>query len=541
MGVCVEKIGSIQVFLQEDGTYDGFDFATGQYIPNPYLDKPEYKPTKAIKSKEEIEQEIEDISSYPILPLKDRKLKKESLAYFNVRIGVSEADGETPKLHYYPYTKGAKLVGYKVRLIENKRMWSIGNQKDVDLFGWNQAIATGGKRIYITEGELDAIALYQIFKDHNKGTPYADFHPAIVSLPHGAGSAARDISKNLKAIRDHFKEIVLVFDSDEAGQKAVEEVLLIVPDVVVVKLPGKDANDCLIEGRSKAAYGACVFNAAKPKNTRIVSAEDVLTLARTEAKWGFSYPYEGLTKLTRGQRLGECVYWGAGVKMGKSAFLDDLAAWNIKEHGWKVFVAKTEESNARTLQGVIGKLVGKVFHDPNIPFDFEAFDAGAPLVKDKLYMLNLYQELTWDVLKSDIRQAANEGCKAVFIDPITTLTNAFNPADANTLLQKMSQELAQMAMDLQIVVHIYCHLKAPDSGEPHERGGAVLSTQFAGSRAMMRSCHAMIGIQGNKNPEHPEEQRNIRDLVLLEDRNSGASGKVKVYYDKNTGLFNEIK
>ena len=160
---------------------------------------------------------------------------------------------------------------------------------------------------------------------------------------------------------------------------------------------------------------------------------------------------------------------------------------------------------------------------------------------DKLYMLNLYQELTWDVLKSDIRQAANEGCKAVFIDPITTLTNAFNPADANTLLQKMSQELAQMAMDLQIVVHIYCHLKAPDSGEPHERGGAVLSTQFAGSRAMMRSCHAMIGIQGNKNPEHQEEQRNIRDLVLLEDRNSGASGKVKVYYDKNTGLFNEIK
>jgi twinkle protein len=56
------------------------------------------------------------------------------------------------------------VVGYKVRLIENKRMWSVGDQKDVDLFGWEQAIATGAKRLYITEGECDAVALYQILR-----------------------------------------------------------------------------------------------------------------------------------------------------------------------------------------------------------------------------------------------------------------------------------------------------------------------------------------------------------------------------------------
>jgi len=309
---------------------------------------------------------------------------------------------------------------------------------------------------------------------------------------------------------------------------------------MVATLPGKDANECLLEGKSKACYNACQFRAEKPKNTRLVFADDVVNDARKEAEWGFSYPYKQLTELTRGQRLGETVYWGAGVKMGKSELLNDLVAHNIIEHGWKVFVAKPEESNKRTLQGVVGKVAKRIFHDPKIPFDYEAFDAAYPQVKDKLVMLNLYQELSWENLEQDIRCAVSEGCKAVFIDPITVLTNGIAAADANVLLQKFAQGLAQMALDLGIIVHIFCHLKAPDNGPPHERGGVVQSYQFAGSRAMMRACHAMIGMEGNKDPDLQPEQRNIRNLVLLEDRATGSSGKLSLYYDNKTGAFNEM-
>ena len=59
---CVEKIGSIQVFQKQDGTYDAFDFATGKYIPDPYHDKPEgYKPQVVFKTPEEIAEEISEI------------------------------------------------------------------------------------------------------------------------------------------------------------------------------------------------------------------------------------------------------------------------------------------------------------------------------------------------------------------------------------------------------------------------------------------------------------------------------------------------
>jgi twinkle protein len=356
----------------------------------------------------------------------------------------------------------------------------------------------------------------------------------------GAGSAKRDLPAKLKEIRNHFKEIILVFDMDDVGKKAAEDVARVVPDVMIAALPSKDVNEALIQGRSKAVHSACQFNAAKPKNTRLVSARSVFEDARKEAEWGFSYPFKALTDLTRGQRLGETVYWGAGVKLGKSELLNALVAHNITEHGWKVFVAKPEEANKRTLQGVVGKITNRIYHDPKIPFDYESFDNAFPIVEDKLVMLNLYQEMSWEVLQADIRAAASEGAKAIYIDPITVLTNGVNAADANTLLQKFAQGLAQMAMDLNVIVHIFCHLKSPETGPSHERGGEVQSHQFAGSRAMMRACHSMIGMEGNKDPNLSPEERNIRKIVLLEDRATGSSGKFPIYWDAATGAFNEM-
>lgn len=540
-GKCVEKIGSIQVFQKEDGTYDAYDFATGRFIPDPYKDKPpNYKPVFKVKSQEEIKKELEEIGDYNTVALPERKLKKESLEYFGVKIGVSEQDGVTPTMHYYPYYKDGVLVGYKVRVIENKRMWAVGSTKGADLFGWDKAVAAGGKKLFITEGECDAIALYQLFKDHNKGTPYADYDPCVVSIPNGSAAAARDILKQLPDIRKTFKEIVLVFDMDEPGKKAVEEVVKVVPDALVATLPSKDVNQCLLDGRSKACYNAVQFNSQKPKNTRLISGNSLHEAAKEPTKYGVSWPWERITKATRGLRTGETIYIGAGQKQGKSEIVNTIAAHCIKEHGWKVFLIKPEESNKKTYKLVAGKLAGKFFHDPEKPFDEGAYDAAGIILRDHLYMLNLYQHIGWDTLKADIRQAASDGCKAIMIDPITNLTNGMDSASANVKLQEIAQELSAMALDLDVVIFIFCHLRNPDSGLPHERGGEVLSSQFAGSRAMARSCNYMFGLEGNRDPNLSPEERNIRTLVLLEDREYGENGKFPLYWNHTNGLFYEI-
>ena len=548
MGECIEKIShscgtrrGLQVFVEEDGTYNGYCFSCNTFVPDPYKDKPKgYKPQTVRKSAEEIEKEIEFIGTLKTLALPDRKLKKESLEYFGIKIGVSESDGETPDTHFYPYYRGGELRGYKARHIATKRMWAMGDLKDVDLFGWNQAISTGSKTLIITEGELDAVAFYQIYRQQQK-QEYADFLPAVVSLPHGAGPASKDLSRVAKEINKHFSEIVLAFDQDKAGEKATEDVLKIFPYARVVSLPSKDFNQCLIDGRSKAAFNAAIFNAKKPKNTRLVwTGSELFEAAKKHPEFGYSWPWRKLTDITRGIRLGETYYLGAGVKMGKSEVVNALAAHFISEHKWKVFMAKPEEANVKTVKLVAGKLVGKIFHDPKVEFDEEAYERATEIIKDNLCLVNLYQNISWETLQADIREAAAEGCKGIIIDPITNLTNGMESSAANIKLQEIAQTLASMAADLNVAIFIFCHLKAPESGFPHERGGSVLSTQFAGSRAMMRSCNYMIGIEGNKDPELDEEQRNIRKLVILEDREFGESGIIPLYWDRNTSLFNEI-
>jgi len=182
---------------------------------------------------------------------------------------------------------------------------------------------------------------------------------------------------------------------------------------------------------------------------------------------------------------------------------------------------------------------GKVFHDPEIPMDYEAYDRAGSMLEGKLAMVNLYQHLGWESLQADIGTAAAWGAKVVFIDPITNLTNGMASADANVKLQEYAQSLASMALDLGIVIFIFCHLKAPSNGDDHEHGGAVLSSQFAGSRAMMRSCNLMVGLEGDKSPDLEPEEKNMRSLVLLEDREFGQTGRFPIYWDHNTGLFNE--
>jgi twinkle protein len=544
---CIEKLphscGSsdgLQVF-EEKGEYTGWCFVCQTYVPHPYEDKPaDYKPKRVVKTQEEIQAELDEISKYQCVDIPSRSLKEKYIDYFGIKVGVSQQDGITPVSYHWPYYKDGRRVAYKNRIVgDEKRIWSTGDQKDVDFFGWDQAVEAGAKRLIITEGEWDAVALTQILMERNRGTAYEKYYPSVVSLPHGCGNAAQFIASKMNKINATFKEVVLAFDNDDPGRQAVQDVLKIAPKFLSATLPAKDANDCLMEGRSKACASAVLFQAAKPKNSRIVYGSSLREAARKEAEWGYSYPFAKLTDLTRGMRMGETVYWGAGVKMGKSELVNTLAAHCIMSHDLPVFLAKPEESNQKTYQMMVGKAAGKIFHDPKIPFDFEAYDKAEPMIGDKVAMVNLYQHLGWATLKSDVNEAAMQGYKVVMIDPITNLINELDSGQANTVLTSIAADLSAMALDLDIAVHIFCHLKAPALAPSHERGGQVLSHQFAGSRAMMRSCNYMIGMEGNKDPELPIEERNLRDLVVLEDREFGNVGRVPLYWDQSTGLFEE--
>ena len=536
---------ALQVFADEDGNLSGFCFACSTYVHDPLGqgktldDIPEKQ--RLGKSKEEIEEEFATIANCSAMDLKDRRLRKETLDYYGVKIGLSEQDGKTPMFHFYPYTKDGELVAYKVRHIETKNMWTIGNQRDVDLFGWPQAIATGAQRLIITEGELDAVALRKIFEIYTK-EQYKDNMPAVCSLPHGASAAGKDLAKLMPRIRKHFKKVSFCFDGDSAGQLAVDAACKVAPDATVITLPAKDANECLIKGLGKAAFNAAQWKDEKAKNTRLVSADSLFEEAKAPAEYGVSWPWEKFTKLTRGIRTGETYYFAGPEKSGKSEIVSAIAAHVIKEHGWSAMLCKPEENPKRTIKGVAGKIVSNIFHDPEIAFDEEAYDEACEVMRGKVELIDVYQNITWETLRLDIVEAGNNGCKLIVIDPITCLTNGMSASERNDKLMEISQELAVLALDLDVVIMIFCHLnKAPKGATPFDRGGKITTDYFAGSSAMARSCHMAIALHCNKDPELTEEERNMRELTILADRTFGVSDSVKLYWDKNTGAFNEVK
>lgn len=551
-GRCISKINcpkcskhTLQIFHKDGEDYTGYCFnpACATYFDDPYNgDAPRsLKEARTERSPEELAQELEEVKALPGASLPARKLSKEALAHFGVKMAVSEEDGTTPVLAYFPLTNGnSEPVAYKVKLQSPKKMWCMGAMKDIDMFGWQQALQSGAPKLFVTEGEEDAVALWQVLKENAKGTKWEELVPAVVSLSAGASSARRDLTRNLQTIRQQFKEVVLVFDMDDAGRAAIKEAMHILPEAQATMLPCKDANECLIQGRSKALIQAVLWKAATPKNTRIIDARSLFIDAKKPAVPGLSWPWKGLTDLTKGMRLGEVSYFGAAPKMGKSELVNALSAHWIKEHGLKVFLAKPEEANNKTIKMVLGKIAARKFDDPDVPFDEEAYDKAAELVDDRLLLLDLYQHVNYDTFEQDLIAAASDGAKVAVLDPLTNFVGGLSNSEANTHLQDIAQRLAATAKDHNMHIHVFCHLRNPDQGPPHERGGKVLSSQFAGSRGMARHCHLMFGLEGNRDPDLPEEQRNIRKLVLLEDREFGSAGSIDLYWNSQNAMFNPI-
>jgi len=321
-GDCVEKMGhscgthqGLQVFLNEDGTYSGFCFSCNKYVADPYKDKPKgYKPVAVKKTAEEIEAEIAEIKDMGTQDIPERMLMKKYLEYFGVKVGYDERVAGKVNFMAFPYNQGK---GFKCNLLSPKKFWSVGDASGSDFFGLDKALQTGAKRLYITEGEKDAVTLFQVMKESNNNPKFADFNPAVVSLPHGIASATADISTKIEVFRKHFKEIVLVFDMDAPGRAGAADVCRVYPDFLSVDLPAKDPNECLMQGFKKGLFNAVMFNAEKPKNSRLVFGSSLRESAMKAPEWGLSWPWQGLTDLTRGIRRGETYYLGAGVKMGQ--------------------------------------------------------------------------------------------------------------------------------------------------------------------------------------------------------------------------------
>ena len=101
--------------------------------------------------------------------------------------------------HWFPYTDaGDKVIAYKKRGVNEKRFSTTGDWKNARLFGQNVFSKASSKYLTIVEGEMDALAAYQMM-----GSKYA-----VVSIRNGAAAAITDAQKHFEWL-DSFENIVV--------------------------------------------------------------------------------------------------------------------------------------------------------------------------------------------------------------------------------------------------------------------------------------------------------------------------------------------
>ena len=168
----------------------------------------QYGVTEETEQKESTEELFSSVSlsKGTFEDIRKRKINKETCKLFNVTLNMK--DGKESN-HYYPYyNEAGEHIANKVRGRGKSFIWE-GSGKGAMLFGQHVFGSSTAKAVTVVEGELDALATYQLL-----GSRYP-----VVSIKNGAGNALKDC-KNSYNFLNSFKEIVICFDRDESGTQA---------------------------------------------------------------------------------------------------------------------------------------------------------------------------------------------------------------------------------------------------------------------------------------------------------------------------------
>lgn len=454
--------------------------------------------------------------------LKARGIPANICSQYNYKIGVDNK-GNSCQIATY-YNKDKQPVAQKLRY-KDKTFKFIGENKEALLYG-QQLWASGGKKLTITEGEIDALSVAVAF----------DGKYPVVSIPNGAQGAKKAITKHLEWVSS-FEEIYLWFDNDEPGLMALEECVSVLPlgKVKVIKHSVyKDASDVLIN-EGKSGIVNTFYNAELYKPEGIITPDDLLATIDEPIQVGFDWCYSKLTKLTYGRRYGEIVTIGGGVSIGKTDLVMSQIAFDLKA-GRRVGTFMLEQNTKETLLRIAGKIDGEQYHLPNKTFDKNKLKETTSKLQSLLFMYDNFGNIEWEIIKDKIRYMThNYGIKLFYIDNLTALNS--HASDERRNLDSLMAEVASVAKELDIWIMLVSHLNTPKKGPSLEAGGQTEQSLFTGSRAIMRWSFLMLGIE--RNTIHPDPTERNKGLIrVLKDRFSGqATGHtVGFIYDNDTGM-----
>lgn len=464
-----------------------------------------------------------------------RGIKKETRARYGV-FAAYWGSRERELVQVYPEYKDGKLVGQKLRTKDKNFPVLKGEDfalSEADLWGKHVYGDRYDRRVIITEGEEDAMAVAEVL----------DFKTAVVSLTAGADSAKACLQANYQWL-DRFQDIILWFDDDEAGQRAVNACadLFAKGKVRLARVDGyKDAN-AVLEAKKPGDIESAVYMATAFKPPGVVNAADCKSdILGGASKRGWEYPWPTLDKKTFGIRRGEVVLHVSGTGMGKTTGLYEIA-YSLLQQGVKVGLMHFEDTRADVQIGLMSlKANRRLALNPLDEAEMAALHAEVFGSKN----VELFDPDTaeWSVsaIFGYLRYMAKAlGVEVAFFDPLSFIAagevSSLSPV---TILDKASRDLATLTKELRMGLHVSHHLARPKDGPAHEEGARISLNQVRGSSSLANFAAIVLAWEGDLQGEAP----NLRRLRILKNRPIGAAhaGLAGVLeFDDDTGRYKEV-
>ena len=433
-------------------------------------------------------------------------------------------DGDV--LRFYYFDDAGILKGCKVKT--KSKDFSYEGEVTGTLFGQHLFPSTG-KRVVITEGELDAASCQEAMP----GWP-------MVSLPSGANSARKSIQRVIPWLQG-YEEIVLFFDNDEHGRKATQEAAGVLPPgkCKIARLETyKDASDALQANDSEAIRRA-IWNAKPYRPDGIVDGKSLLDLVTTPSPPSdHDYPFNGLQRLLHGIRYGELVTITAGSGIGKSSFCRELAT-TLLQAGERVGYLALEESNRRTALGLMSAAVGKSLH---IGIHDRATLTEAyndTLANWNLFLFDGFGSFDPDIIYNRIEYLAQGlDTKVIFLDHLSILLSGLD-GDERRMIDTTMTKLRSLVERTGIAMFLVSHLRRTSGDTNHEEGARVTLGQLRGSAAIAQLSDSVIALERNQQSASGGSDTTVR---VLKNRYSGEVGiACKLTYDLSTCKFHETE
>lgn len=496
---------------------------------------------------------IKDIQTYPFRDVPARGIRKKTCERFGVRAGLNEEDGTTVEALYFPsYNQKGKIVGYKKQDLtkdkSEKFHWTAIGSVNISNKLFGQEVAEGVQRkrssLVYTEGEWDAMSVFQSLVDSVKGTKYEGLEPHVVSIPMGTANAVEATLHNNEFVQS-FENLCIFFDDDYStpaekakgimkgheAREAVASALVGSHISLFVISPYdsfKDASDMLQAGKTDelaklVSFGKRAYSAEKITRASDITFEDLI-MKRLDGLMINCFPK--LMNKIHGFRTRELVLLTSPSGVGKSTVTSIFASGFI-EANERVGMIYLEETNKETLQRMVAAKLkvnyNKFKNDPlGCASQVDIRAAYDSIVEDdKLIMLGHFGSLPITELMSKIKHMhLVEKCRYIILDHLSVVISGSDIANERKELDMVMTELAAFCAANDVCIIAVSHInrsaandfKAPKGEEDKAFWVKVTKEMMRGSAALEQLSFIIIGLEPEILPDR--SRGNVRLTVL---------------------------